>query len=864
MTAIASSTLGSVLSKDLIITCGNSTNSTTHQPSGEMAGTPQQTGSNPETTKFDYYQYARATSPSAKVTLEDFIDGIRSDEYAEKVKMIRDLLAENKKDEVNALKKTLPAISVSGTIREGNRAKAAMEGRFEHSGLIQIDLDGKDNPSWSVAEMVVLLKTDPYIQAVFITSSDNGVKGFARIPACIDTHKAAFLGLEAHFAALGLVIDPSCKDVVRLCFVSHDPEAWLRPEPALIFPVVMPEPTLKSSAAPMQPRPASSGGLVIRGNQQDFTRVEVQAMLAIIPPRPDYPEWLRICSAVWNTIGQEEGTAALNEWSSEESPGEYAAKYPQRLTDIKTGTLVMKARENGWVTPKSKSTNQAPSAIPERVFPVPGGELGFTDVAKIIFPVVGAAQRLFMRDHQPHEILGGSGKLSTLAPISPERFCNLIENLGYDVKRREIGEGGKVVWRKVTYPVSSAKVLLENDIAREELPTIRQLVSCPIFTKSGECLERGYHAHGGGTYITAGANPPEVPMEDARTALWEILKDFRFTTPADKSRAIASLLSPALKMGGWIDDDFPLDVAEADQSQSGKSYRQRIVQRIYNESPLAIMQRQGGVGGLDESISTALISGRPFIMLDNFRGKLDSPTMEGAIRGAPSVQCRGLRVSVNVNAAPFMWQLSTNGAELTRDLANRSIITRIRKQPAGYRFHKFAEGKLEAHVMAQQPFYLGCVFAILREWRRHGCPLTQESRHDFAGWVQALDWIIQNIFAMPPLLDGHREEQKRMGNPNLQWLRDVLLAARLEDFDKEMTTGKLVRIAEDAGIEFPGNPHSKDEPYIRVGRILGKLFREAEEESITVDGFVFSREERPDYSLAGTGENRKFYTLTKE
>jgi hypothetical protein len=804
-----------------------------------------------------------ATSPSGKVTLEDFIDGIRSDEYAEKVKMIRDLLAENKKDEVNALKKTLPAISISGVVSKGGRARASTEGRFIHSGQIQIDLDGKDNPNWSVAEMVALLKSDPYIQAGFITSSDNGVKGFARIPACIDTHKAAFLGLEAHFAALGLVIDPSCKDVVRLCFVSYDPEAWLRPEPALIFPVVVPEPTLESSAAPIPQRPASSGGLVLRANQNDLTYADVQGMLAVIPNKLPQIKWLRICTAVWDALGEVEGTAALQEWCPEYWAGAYAAEYPPRLTDIKAATLVWNAQKNGWVSPKSKTTNPKTSAIPEGVFPVPGGELGFTDVARIIFPVVGNAQKLFMRDHQAHEILGGSDKSSTLAPISPERFCNLIENLGYVVKRREIGEGGKIGWRKVTFPVSSAKVLLENDIAREELPTIRQLVSCPIFTKSGECLERGYYTHGGGTFINAGASPPEVPMEDARTALWELLNDFCFTTSADKSRAIASLLSPALKMGGWIHDDFPLDVAEADQSQSGKSYRQRIVQRIYNESPLAIMQRQGGVGGLDESISTALIGGRPFIMLDNFRGKLDSPTMEGAIRGAPSVQCRGLRVSVNVNASPFMWQLSTNGAELTRDLANRSIITRIRKQPVGYRFREFAEGPLEAHVIAQQPFYLGCVFAILREWRRHGCPVTHESRHDFRGWVRALDWIVQNIFAMPPLLDGHCEEQKRMGNSKLQWLRDVLLAALPKDYDREMTTTQLLGIAEDVGIEFPGNQHSKDEPHIRAGKILGKLFRETNGDPISIDGFVFTREERPDYSSNGTGEIRKFYTLKK-
>jgi hypothetical protein len=403
-----------------------------------------------------------------------------------------------------------------------------------------------------------------------------------------------------------------------------------------------------------------------------------------------------------------------------------------------------------------------------------------------------------------------------------------------------------------------------SDAAKEQLPHVSQLAACAIFTKEGTVIGHGYHAHAGGTYITGGESPPDMPVEAAVTAILGLMDDFNFVTLADKSRAVASILSPALKMGGWIDDDFPLDVAEADQSQSGKTYRQKLVNRIYNEIPSAITAPKGGVGSLDETISAALIKGRPFITLDNFRGKLDSTILEQAIRGARRVTCRALRVSADVNTWPFNWQLSTNGAEFTRDIANRSIITRIRKQPAGYRFKEYAEGSLEAHVADRQSFYLGAVFSIIREWSRHGCPKTDETRHDFRGWCQALDWIVRNIFKLAPLLDGHREEQVRTANPALQWLRDVAFASRAsKQLQVALTTAQLVSVAEDAGIEFPGHSLSREEPHQRAGKILGKLFRESEGQPVVVDGITVTRDEH-EVHVAGRGyEMQKLYTFTQ-
>lgn len=866
----------------------------------------------PTTNKheLDYYQNAEGWKPTATVTLADLIAAIQSEEFAGKVGRVRGMIDAGNKKEADTLKKTLPAISASGFITTGRRKGAADEGRFAHSGLLQIDLDAKDNPTWTVERMVEALQSDPHVQAGFITPSGQGVKGLARIPADPATHKAAFLAAENHFATLGLSIDKSCKDPVRLCFVSHDPDAWLRPDEAEAFaplpdetPVVPELPGGYHFAESFddepsdQPAPSfrmsGSGGIVIRGNdfvREELTLDDIRGMLALIP-YPGYDEWLKIANAVWKTVG-EAGTAVLQEWAPEKKPGDYAEKFAHRLSDVNTGTLVMMAQKHGWArTVTSLSAPRAPSpapdsdigipaskaadekrdknAIPLHVFPVPAAEIGHDLSSRHIFSIIGPSNRLFMRGTTVHEVAQEPTGDFALLPVSPDRFASVVESFGPRVMRLEKREDGTARWRSTVFPVSHAKIALSSDGARECLPTIRQLVSAPVLIPdsdtTGTVIPRGYHPHAGGTFVTSGELPPIVPLDEAKSLILMLLEDFDFPDGGDASRAIASMLSPAMKIGGWIEDDFPLDIAEADQSQSGKTFRQKLICSIYRESPSAITQAAGGVGSLDERVSTALITGRPFISFDNFRGRMDSQILETAIRGLGKVSARALRVAADIDCTPFLWQLSTNGAELTRDLANRSIITRIRKRPNEHVFRTYPEGDINAHVRHHQPKFLGAVHAIIREWARHNRPMTNESRHDFRVWCRCMDWIVQNIFDFPPLLNGHREEQMRTSNPKLQWLRDITHALMTDGYDgRALTASDLAEAAEEHDLPLPGRRDTTEALEVRVGKLLGRLFKETGDNTLTVDGRQFTRVAEHEYDpINRTHRDRKTYVIER-
>ena len=204
--------------------------------------------------EIDFYASATASTATATTTLSDLIDAIRSDEFAAKIARLRSTLAAGDDDGYAVAKKDLQAVSISGTA-DGKRAKAIEEGRFSHSGLLQLDFDAADNVGWTVEEIVEILQAEPRIVAAFVSPSGHGVKGIARIPVCKtkDEHVAAFAAARNHFRAHNLTIDEACKDPVRLMFVSHDPSAWLDLSRTAVFEPVAGTTELPKAAKTKKP-----------------------------------------------------------------------------------------------------------------------------------------------------------------------------------------------------------------------------------------------------------------------------------------------------------------------------------------------------------------------------------------------------------------------------------------------------------------------------------------------------------------------------------------------------------------------------------------------------------------------------------
>ncbi|MBC7368713.1 MAG: DUF3854 domain-containing protein [Undibacterium sp.] len=512
-----------------------------------------------------------------------------------------------------------------------------------------------------------------------------------------------------------------------------------------------------------------------------------------------------------------------------------------RLPKASFRAAVAKIREAQSEAPATRTKSSRPFII------LPGGDISITAAAEQIFGLIAKERTLFFRGGRVHEIATNADKSQRLDPVTPTQFRSIVETFGQVFVWR-IGNDGEKVLKPALCPEETSKALLVSRPASELLPNVAQLSACPVLAKVGDemqVLGPGWHALEGGLFVTGGDTPPRVPLSEAIQALSGLLRDFDFPSPGDRSRALASLVAPALRFGCWLKSPLPIDIGEADKSQSGKTYRQKVAAAIYRETCNVVVQRTGGVGGLDESISQKLIDGRPFILFDNLRGKLDTPFLESLLTAPATMPARvPHRGEVQVDPRSFVFQMTSNGVETTRDLANRSSLIRIRKQAAGFVFHAYPEGDLHTHVVANQSYYLGCVFSIVAEWVSKGQPRTTESRHDFREWAQTLDWISQNIFNAGPLLDGHEAARERVSDSRRIWLRAMCIALRDAKPAGELIASQLAEFAIENEIPPPNSGPNPDEATAarRIGIVMAAVFGDGDE--VEIDGYKIGRTRR--------------------
>jgi BT4734-like, N-terminal domain/Primase C terminal 2 (PriCT-2) len=155
------------------------------------------------------------------------IDFLTSKKYADNVDKIRHAKT---KDEIDMLKSKLPAITPSGLFH----TRRAAENLVSHTGLIQIDIDGKDNKHLNISKTKELLKEIQQVCYCAFSVSGKGLFALVQI-STPEKHKEHFLALERDFKEdFNIIIDKSCKDVSRLRGYSYDPEYYVN-DNALIY-----------------------------------------------------------------------------------------------------------------------------------------------------------------------------------------------------------------------------------------------------------------------------------------------------------------------------------------------------------------------------------------------------------------------------------------------------------------------------------------------------------------------------------------------------------------------------------------------------------------------------------------------------
>ena len=181
------------------------------------------------------------------IAVSEVLQGIRDGRWSNPVSHIRDkhasayneAIVEGNPDPaafakkaVGPLKKKLPAVTFRGVQATRNGSL------LTHSGILCIDIDDHSD----CEALREKLKGDPHVLTAFISPTGAGLKVLMRILPDSGAHDLSFRAAKRHFKTRYALDIDNCPDLSRLCFVSHDPEIFIRSGSAEILEPEEPEP----------------------------------------------------------------------------------------------------------------------------------------------------------------------------------------------------------------------------------------------------------------------------------------------------------------------------------------------------------------------------------------------------------------------------------------------------------------------------------------------------------------------------------------------------------------------------------------------------------------------------------------------
>ena len=160
-------------------------------------------------------------TPVENVSLIILSNWIASAKYKEQVEEIRSLVVQGKTEEAQTKKQQLPAFTPSATFKE----KRLLPNMEQYSGFVHLDFDKLTQEQLNAAFQIIA--TIPYTFICFISPSGKGLKVFIEVNTGAEHHDTAYQQIMRYYEnATGLKADMKCKDITRLCFVSHDPQLY--------------------------------------------------------------------------------------------------------------------------------------------------------------------------------------------------------------------------------------------------------------------------------------------------------------------------------------------------------------------------------------------------------------------------------------------------------------------------------------------------------------------------------------------------------------------------------------------------------------------------------------------------------------
>ena len=324
-------------------------------------------------------------------------------------------------------------------------------------------------------------------------------------------------------------------------------------------------------------------------------------------------------------------------------------------------------------------------------------------------------------------------------------------------------------------PPLPAAILLSR-VGQWRFPTISGVLTSPTLRPDGTMLHepgfdpatRLYHVVDQG--LTPGYVPDQPTPEQAREALdllSELIDEFPFVGPVDRSVALSGLMTPVLRGAIPV---APLHAIKASTAGTGKSYLVDSAAMLAMGRSCPVISVSVDAKETESRINGLLLGGFPIVSLDNVNGELGSDVLCQAVT-QPTVQVRRLGASdIFEIESRATWFATGNGLRVRGDMTRRTVICNLDAGVERPEMRQFEHRPVE-DIAADRGKYIAAVLTIARAYVAAGKPGRLPPPASFEEWSD----LVRSPLVWLGMADPWTStEAAREDDPELSALRDIL------------------------------------------------------------------------------------------
>lgn len=402
--------------------------------------------------------------------------------------------------------------------------------------------------------------------------------------------------------------------------------------------------------------------------------------------------------------------------------------------------------------------------------------------------------RIYQQEGRVVRVVTGSGG-ARIQPCGAGELRAMLMQAGIFITRRIGGQGVAVdsMVPPATW-IGEAMAALPD----RSLPTLTALAHAPYVTASGRIVRAaGYDAESKILLLSDWSDLPAMSVRAALALIDDWLCDFRMTAASDAANARALFLLPFLRPA--IAGPTPGHLIEASAPGSGKSLLAKVLLMVGTGAAPKPAPFSDAEEERRKQLAALLGAGRAAILLDNLKGKVDSPTLEGMLTSDIwSDRLLGTMGEVSIpNRAA--WVMTANNAELSLDLARRSL--RIRLDPGVERPYERTEWRhpdIAGYTTERRRDLIAAAVALIGAWIEGGRPGPGAMLGSYEDWSRVVGGVLA-CAGVPGWLEDRADLYRNADQAGEEWARFVAAWAE-RHADAPVNGRQLVQVATNAEV----------------------------------------------------------------